>query len=117
MPIFTLIHPSKEFSGFAGGVDFSAGKGSTSDINDAFGLSKVAGCRLFVKDQEVRIKEAKQMEADPSFPGKQRESSVTRLEAEPIAEQKTEGAAEAVPLSVSLTPIEPEAPKRGRPRK
>ena len=57
MPLFRLKHPSLDFKGVAGGVDFSNGMGTTSSLSYVHGLVKVLGCRAFLLDgsQEKKI--------------------------------------------------------------
>jgi hypothetical protein len=61
MPLFRLKHPNPEFQGTAGGVDFSAGFGTTSALSYAHGLVKTLNCRAFVVinggDREIEILE------------------------------------------------------------
>lgn len=61
MPLFRLKHPNPEFQGTAGGIDFSAGSGTTSALSYAHGLVKTLNCRAFVVvdggDREIEILE------------------------------------------------------------
>jgi hypothetical protein len=46
MPIFVLKHPSSDYQGFAHGVDFVKGKGSTSNESDKDFLVSRIGCEV-----------------------------------------------------------------------
>lgn len=54
MPNYVLKHPSPDYRGFAHGVDFHGGIGSTSDPNDAAFLVKNLGCELLSPKGEIK---------------------------------------------------------------
>jgi hypothetical protein len=48
MPVYILTIPGSEFTGYMAGVDFFQGKGSTSNIADAFALAQTKNCGVAV---------------------------------------------------------------------
>jgi hypothetical protein len=108
MLLFRLKHPSLDFKGTAGGVDFSNGAGTTSSLSYAHGLVKVLGCRAFLLDgceeKEIEIHE------------KLNKGGTTVLDYQVLKRaEKKEGVAEAAP-SV-LSPPGKSKDRRRRPKK
>jgi len=104
MPLFRLKHPNSDFQGSAGGIDFSAGFGTTSALSYAHGLVKVLGCRAFVEGEEIEILE-------------ELNKGGTMVLSYRIHEQvKDAGVVESAPAVLPPPPAPPEKPavKRGR---
>lgn len=52
MAVYILKHPSMDFTGIVGGVDFYGGVGSTSSLRDARDLQRERGCVIL--DEHAR---------------------------------------------------------------
>src|SRR5512136_2950531 len=113
MPLFRLRHPDPGFKGTAGGVDFSAGAGTTSALSYVHGLVRAIKCRAFVisdgKEDEIEILEELNKGGAMVISFRVREKV------------KDEGVVESAPSlpSPEPSPVPPEKPaaRRGRHRK
>ena len=53
--IYIIEHTDPRFTGFFGGVDSHAGKGSTNSIANAPGLARAFGFRVLAEDSDVPL--------------------------------------------------------------
>ncbi|MGA2363421.1 MAG: hypothetical protein ABSG73_13300 [Candidatus Aminicenantales bacterium] len=56
--IYVVRHPDPTFRGFAAGIDFYGGKGTTTSIQSAMQAVKGAGCVIENPDHAVEVQDA-----------------------------------------------------------
>jgi len=112
MAVYFLKHPSSDFTGIMGGVDFYDGRGSTSSLRDARGLSE-KGCIIYDEQRRSVVIEA---HINPES-----RAEVLEAKAETLKVELQDKGGEAPPPASSPKEVQPDVeskkPKRGRPRK